>query len=69
LGPSDEAISTIRRLEIAAATYCGLAMTIAEVPGSKNEHSGTKNRLPENPGRPGHAESERNKCKSQTYVV
>jgi hypothetical protein len=46
-GVEGEAILIIRKLEIAAATCCGLAMTIAGVSRAESEHPGTKNRLPE----------------------
>ena len=47
LGES-EAISTVRRIEIATAICCGFAMTTGEIHGFKSERSRTKNRLTEN---------------------
>jgi len=43
-----EAISTVCRIEIAAATCCGLAMTTGESPGFKIKRLRRKKRLPEN---------------------
>jgi len=42
-----EAISTVRRIEIATATCCGLAMTMGEISSFESKHLRTKNRLPE----------------------
>ncbi|HUT45863.1 MAG TPA: hypothetical protein VMX36_06225, partial [Sedimentisphaerales bacterium] len=42
-----EAISTVRRIEIATATCCGLAMTTGEISSFESKHLRTKNRLPE----------------------
>ncbi|HUT47245.1 MAG TPA: hypothetical protein VMX36_13255, partial [Sedimentisphaerales bacterium] len=41
------AISTVRRIEIATATCCGLAMTTGEISSFESKHLRTKNRLPE----------------------
>ena len=38
----------VRRIEIATATCCGLAMTIGEIPGFKSKRLRMKNHLPEN---------------------
>jgi len=44
------ALEAATLIEIAAATCCGPAMTIAEVPDAETESSETKNHLPENLG-------------------
>jgi hypothetical protein len=50
-----EAISTVRRIKIATATCCGLAMTMGEIPGFESERLRTKNSLPENLVAPVHS--------------
>jgi hypothetical protein len=40
-----EAISMIRRLEIATATYCGLAMTIVKIPSFEKQVFGNEEPL------------------------